>query len=478
MKTPQLRPFWIVILLALMPVGCSSFLPIPPDPLKNRPGSADKIIIFALEGITTEDIDKLPLKNLQALKKRAISFPKASIGHSAPIPPVSSLVSLTGLHPKNLPASDYIYRDFEGRLGRRNDLFLVSALKPKLRTKLFAKSLPSFLQTIRELGKGQVFFSGSSALYESLRGKELGARLLPPLSTSTALSDLLKETESTRAALKDTLSGKKLLEQQELLNWKGIVVAAESKASPQLMDEIIGDTLKYLEEKDLLKSTLVLVYSYSSPAIPSNFQGVIPNPVPPVTGNGANFRKTDLPPSLKILSQIKEFQAAVFDGSLRIWISSQDPTVLGKVSASLRDLPFTNEIYTLHRTGKSAHYVRSYRNPKMPAADLDTRQKIPTLLETMASLSAADIVVLPPPGVSFGSSSKEYGVIPETIPIPVLLWAPNLKILPTTSEPNPKIERDLPVSLVDLHPMLRELLVRDPLELDGSSFSIRDIRVE
>src|SRR4029078_12723285 len=95
------------------------------------PGTDDRptrVVQIVLDQLRPEFIDAFHMKNVQALMKSGATFPNAYLGHMASETVVSHNVMTSGMLPKNMGWSDEWYRDADGVLGTRGDMYVSGSM--------------------------------------------------------------------------------------------------------------------------------------------------------------------------------------------------------------------------------------------------------------------------------------------------------------------------------------------------------------
>lgn len=236
-------------------------------------------------------------------------------------------------------------------------------------------------------------------------------------------------------------------------------------------DRALETILNTLEEKGQLEETAILITADHGGQANKYFHGL------KQTGLGTNYlfyaktknkENIEIPPALAPLFKNKVIDGISHDSALKIWTQKTNRLQLSKLAGEVSQLPGVAEVYTLNKTGKNYHYIRTFRSFKLKGKELEWANKHNSdLLETFAVAGGPNVVALLLDGHGYGFYGDHGGTQEWVQKIPLILRAPN--ILPE------KRGITLPheVRLVDINPMLSRLLgLPLPKELDGSATAL------
>ena len=87
-----------------------------------------RVLILMLDQARPDTIERYGMKNVQALMRRGVSFPRALVGHMAAETVISHSVITSGQFPKNMGWSNEVHRDVDGVLGAPGDYYVTSSM--------------------------------------------------------------------------------------------------------------------------------------------------------------------------------------------------------------------------------------------------------------------------------------------------------------------------------------------------------------
>ena len=87
-----------------------------------------RVLILMLDQARPDTIERYGMKNVQALMRRGVSFPRALVGHMAAETVISHSVITSGQFPKNMGWSNEVHRDVDGVLGASGDYYVTSSM--------------------------------------------------------------------------------------------------------------------------------------------------------------------------------------------------------------------------------------------------------------------------------------------------------------------------------------------------------------
>ena len=157
-------------------------------------------------------------------------------------------------------------------------------------------------------------------------------------------------------------------------------------------------------------------------------------------------------------------RAVSHDSALRIWTHKNTHAELSALAREASNLPGVAEIYTLVKTGKQYHYVRSFRSKQLKGRALEwANQHHFDLLETMANKTAPNLVALLFDGEGYGFLGDHGGAQEQVQRIPLIIRSPNL----LNEHKGQTVTQE--VRLVDINPIASYLMkLSIPKKLDGT----------
>lgn len=87
-----------------------------------------RVLIVILDQTRPDTIERYDMKNVQALMEEGISFPNALVGYVPAETVIGHNVVTSGQFPKHMGWSDEVYRDVDGVLGAKGDLYVTSSM--------------------------------------------------------------------------------------------------------------------------------------------------------------------------------------------------------------------------------------------------------------------------------------------------------------------------------------------------------------
>jgi hypothetical protein len=236
-------------------------------------------------------------------------------------------------------------------------------------------------------------------------------------------------------------------------------------------DLALETILKTLEEKGQLEETILVITADHGGQANKFFHGL------KKPGLGTNYlfyartqnkENIEIPQSLAPLFKNKTIDGISHDSALKIWTKNLNRLQLSKLAGEVSQLPGVAEVYTLQKTGKDYHYIRTSRSLNLKGKELEWANKHNSdLLESFAVRGGPNIVALLFDGHGYGFYGDHGGTQEWVQRVPLIIKAPN--ILPE------KRGTTLPqeARLVDINPMVSRLLgLPLPKELDGSAAAI------
>ncbi|MFM8269792.1 MAG: hypothetical protein ACKN9V_06340 [Pseudomonadota bacterium] len=395
------QPLFILLMFGL--AACSSLDPtLSSDPWLRGEKKPTRAIVLLANNLDPDSTDFTVLPNFQRLRRHCLNFNQAWLGHLFPTPSVSSMVLTTGLNPKHLPWDDIQFFDKSGILGKKNKAHDISQLS--------SSELSKILSGVRSSILNKIPGSPDSKLVIAPKTDEAFS-LAIPTTQSRILSGTPAPSQSPEAWVTDGVLSFFNMEP----HWKLVLAAFGNRGSQfASLDEQLGRILDYLERKQLIRETAIILTSH-------------PNHVP---------------------EKVKRF-----------YLAKKDLKYILKFTSQLKNKPHIFEIYYKKEISGRFHYIRTFRSPNVEGSRLEwTKNQMPTLLNSLANEHSAEVLAF-------------LDEAPQKIPL--LIWAPNLR----ADNPVIKNQMEQTrVQFVDIHPILLETLglIPDP-SLDGSSLGINSL---
>ena len=415
MKAMFLTTGAVVVLFA-----CAHHKPIPTF----ESGHPAQALILLFRGLTPDALESSQYPALASLKREGLLFTEATVGHLPLVPALTSLVLVTAKHPRHLPIQSGLIRD---------------ATDDGLVTLEEIEDVDS-IDSIGGIGVPPPFASERATGRRFALIGDPKARLAGILLSDQHWVLYPKPSESQTR----TLAGLAMEKAESLVgspDWEIITLVVDAENVTQA-DVCLGKIFKRLQETDRMKNSLIVV---AGTAKATQTERLFTSPKRP-------------PEPMRSWKSSKYIDAVEWDHSLRVWLNKSEPIRTSKVADDLRTLPAVSEVYTKQVTGRSAHYLRTYRNPALRGAALEwVSSHHQGLMETFAAPHGPDVVVLFMDGEKSNLEKSEK----------ILFWvaSPNLRSEVRVS--------DAPVILADIAPIVGKLLgFTLPEDLDGDSTAI------
>jgi len=129
-------------------LGCAGLSDSPRREPWRSGGKPKRVVILVFDQLRPDFIERFSLPQFQRLKKHALQFERAWVGHLTSNTIVSHPVITSGLSPKHLPWSDEVFLDKEGALGKKGEFYSNMELKVEDFPKIWGKVKPSLLSKI------------------------------------------------------------------------------------------------------------------------------------------------------------------------------------------------------------------------------------------------------------------------------------------------------------------------------------------
>lgn len=237
------------------------------------------------------------------------------------------------------------------------------------------------------------------------------------------------------------------------------------------LDTQFGKILDYLESKNLLKETLIVITSSHSGQYSRNLYHV--TPLPEVLGTHfagkiKNAPAYAVPDILNPLFKNPKIEAITFDTALKFFLNTKDPIEISKLATDISLLPGVMEVYARKFLTQGSQFIRTYRAKQIPTAQLEwAKNKNQELLSTMTRDSSPDLVAFLFDETGYGTAGDSGGAQSGLQKIPLYVWSPNLN-LASVDKAN-GLTSPAPIKLVDLNPVISRLMgIPIPGELDGT----------
>lgn len=499
--------------------SCSSQKVIEPiSPWAKSTTAPQRLLLITIDQFQEEYIDSLNLKHFKSFREKSLRFPNAWTGHLPSIKVMSHAVLSTGLLPKNLPFQDRIFNDTTGILGKKGALYSIDHLKRKEFEKLLKHTAETNLHTRLKYGhRGDTFTvstfpsnayalgSPYSDLLISLDSPKKnppmkgwcfpfgvdvpdyflfpqGGRFYLDCSNPQQSNPLIWGTDEKHLGGDSWVTDSVLEIVKQEADWRAIFAdfpslnqslssVAQNDNSINgfrntliRLDEQFGKIIQALEEKNLLKETLIVVTSTHGGQAVTHYHGVWSSPNlqgTKIVGKLENFSADIVPPELSSLQKTNLIRAMSLDSTLKFFLSTNDSVKVSKLAVQISSLPGVSEVYTR----QDRQYVRTYRHKELTGALLDwAREKNQELISTLNNRNGPDIVALLFPGYGYGQIGETGSTLKGACQkIPVFIWSPNVE---------PK-ENPYPIRVVDINPVVSRLMsITLPVTLDGSKAAI------
>ena len=324
----MLKITFTLCLLAI--TGCSALGPTtPPNPWMASEKKPKRVIVIILKNLTPEATHLNALPNFQRLKSHSLSFAQASLGHLFPVSSVSHLVLTTGRFPRHLPLSDDQFWDRSGLLGARNRFHSVTKLSASDLSKILSPVNPSLLKKIPG--------PPNSKLVIAPRTDEAF-----PLASPTTESRILTGIPPAHMASEKWVTDGILSFFNTEPDWR-MVLASFDNAPTEFnsADEQLGRLIDFLEQKNLLNETAIILTSH--PTIPTK------------------------------------------STALRYYLKNKDLKSVLKFASHLKTTRGISEIYYKKEISGRFYYIRTFRSSPV-------KNETPTLLQSLASDHSPDVI--------------------------------------------------------------------------------------
>ncbi|NBX77683.1 MAG: hypothetical protein EBQ92_14130 [Proteobacteria bacterium] len=325
---PMLKLGFAICLLAI--VGCSALGPTsPPDAWMAGEKKPKRLVIILLKNLTPEATDLNVLPNFQRLKSHSLSFAQASLGHLFPVSSVSHLVLTTGRFPRHLPLCDDQFWDRSGLLGARNRFYSVNKLSASDFSKILSPVSPSLLRKVPG--------PPNSKLVIAPRTDEAF-----PLASPTTESRILTGVPPAHLGSEKWVTDGILSFFNTEPDWRMVLASFDNPSTDfSSSDEQLGRLLDFLEQKNLLNETAIILTSH--PTIPTK------------------------------------------STALRYYLKNKDLKSVLKFASQLKTTHGISEIYYKKEISGRFYYIRTFRSSH-------SKNETPGLLQSLGSDHSPDVI--------------------------------------------------------------------------------------
>jgi len=124
------RARWAVVTAAALVAAAATSLPGPhhDGAAAASPPDHKRVVLIVLDQLRPEFVDAFDMTNVKALMAGGANFDHAYLGHMASETVVSHNVMTSGLLPKHMGWSDEWFRDTDGVLGAKDDLYVTGSM--------------------------------------------------------------------------------------------------------------------------------------------------------------------------------------------------------------------------------------------------------------------------------------------------------------------------------------------------------------
>lgn len=444
------------------------------NPYKKYPEKARRrLLLMVFDQMRPDYVDRFDLQNFKRLRSISTEYTSAYVGHFPSITLISHAVMSSGLEPRQLPWGDEIFLDKKEIFAKKDSNYLIEKLSTEdllSLTKLIPpeRTLPVL---IRNKFDGKVIAVGSKA-YAALTFGTANADSIISLkknddicipqglsipsyisnnprftlncSSSFGTDNALKKLDARyvpgndqKALGGDTWVADATLEVMEHENWSGLLVTFsgidkaghvwgtqdESVPKPftseftfekvlQNADIQLGRILDYLQQKNLLDETLIVVTADHGAQTNKYYLG---NGNPGYSGKVENSPLTQPPFWIQRLSKFGCIRNTVQDSAIRIWTCDGQPLPI----KAMAEISGVTEIFRLVRDGSEFRYESEYRNDaKISEWEKEHNKK---LVATAASDKAPDYIVALENGVGFDVIGDHGGLQEKVQKIPLFV---------------------------------------------------------
>ena len=121
-----MRTRWKVLasIVSLSLMGLAAVAPTPATATPDRP---TRVLIIILDQMRPDYVQRFDMRNVKALMRGGVNFPRARLGHMAAETVISHNVITSGQFPKHMGWTNEVYRDVAGTLGGGDGAYYVSS---------------------------------------------------------------------------------------------------------------------------------------------------------------------------------------------------------------------------------------------------------------------------------------------------------------------------------------------------------------
>ena len=480
---------WIIVLIL--------FLNFQLNAAESKKQTPTHLLFMVFDQMRPDYIERFDLKNFKRLRKMGTNYKNAYVGHLASVTVVSHAVMTTGLLPTDLPWSENIFWDQDGKLGPKVQTYSTTNMAQEQYLKLLA-DLPAnqFLANrFKTTTKKSVFAIGEKDYATTIMGgpysdsiiyakkvagqcKPTGVNIPDYISKQDRYNIDCTSTYGTEHSLypldgnhffpgkdKSHLGGDIWVADLALdvmnheSNWGALFLtfgaidrfghmlgetdndtphAFETplhlKDIAQIADAQLGRILDELKKKNILNETMIVVTADHGGQTNNIFLG---NP----SGNDHIFW-------IQRIAQMAPVRFTTNDTGLRIWLKDPTPENIQKTGAVLREISQVTEVFAMDRSGATPAYKSLFQNfsNQSKAFKNWAIQHGQELVNTCLNKTCPDIVAALSDDTGFGKLGDHGGFQEKVQRIPMIVVGPGIK-----TEANSK-----PMRLVDLPTLIGE----------------------
>ncbi|MGZ3691724.1 MAG: alkaline phosphatase family protein [Pseudobdellovibrio sp.] len=437
------------------------------------------LVFMVFDQMRPDYIERFHLKNFKRLRNMGTFYKEAYVGDLGSVTVVSHAVMTTGLLPKDLPWSDNILWDHDGKIGAVDQLhsvtnlataeylkllneipadkFLINQFKKTTHKKVFAVGEKDYATTI--MGGP---YSDSIIFAEKTNGqcKPGGLNVPARIASESRFTLECSKTYGTDNSLYP-LDGSKFFPGPDAAHlggdtwvadialdilknendWGGLfltfgaidkfghMLGETDKDTPhafdtplhlkdiaQIADEQLGRILDQLEKSNLINETMIVVTADHGGQTNEIFLGN------PAAGKEQNFW-------IQRLSKMAPVRFVSADTGLRIWLKDPTDENIKKSGEVLKELSQVAEVYAIDRTHEPFSYKKIYdnlasQNPKFKKWALEHNQE---LVNTFANKSSPDLVAVLADDTGFGKLGDHGGFQEKVQRIPLFVVGASFK---------------------------------------------------
>jgi hypothetical protein len=459
-------------------------------------------------------IDRFGLRNFQSFRASSRHYPEAYVGHLGSQTVVSHLVIPTGLLPKALPWQDDVLLDRAGKLGKPGAAYETARLTQEQFWKLLA-FVPASRHVgtkIREKHGGKIIAVGEKDYSTLLLGspiadaivtlarlsgecRPMGVNVPEYIAANPRFTLDCAKTYGTGLSTIYSLDGSRYVPGDdgtrpggdvwttdaalEIINrepWSGLfltfggidkvghmlgeadggglgsVPSAYRLADvARVADEQLGRILDVLKRRNLFERTLIVVTADHGGQQNRFYLGN--NKYQSCCPLENSEARVEPPYWIEHLLQIGKLQTSYQDTSVKIWLADRSEANAKAVTGGMADISGMTEIYALRSSNGRWRYERVFSrlDEQTPSFRAWAVSHSESLMDTMASEGAPDLVGLLADGFGFGRIGDHGGAQESVQRIPLMIRVPG----------EAGTVRPEPLRLADIAPQITELMRLD-----------------